>query len=220
MGIDANAASYQIALIILVLLTGGFLKSFTTLQIFRIGLGFHGATVGVVVMIFSAVLALFVVDSVIPVGNLMTTLSAPEQRESMLEQRIVPFLEQRTDPERREEISRLQSELRDKFQAPVKSSAGMTESAPNPEQIGKQSGFYPVLVSFLLDELEGAFQLGVLFILPFVIIDLLVVHVMQLLQMTQLPALCFSLPMKLLLFLVVDGWGMLIQRLAGDYISG
>lgn len=222
MDIDAHNASYHIAYIILVLLTGGFLKTFTTLQIFRIGLGLYDATVGVIVLIFASVLSLFVVDAVLPLRDVMSSLSKPEGNARYVQERIIPFLQQRTNPERQAGLVQLQNQLREKFQiqeGPVSISVESSQAESDGQQeIGTTISF--ALLSFLLEELEGAFQLGILFIIPFIVIDLLVLHIMQLLQMSQLPAICISLPVKLMLFLVVDGWNVLVQRLVGDYIGG
>lgn len=222
MEIDANSASYQIAFIILVLLTGGFLKSFTTLQIFRIGLGLYDATIGVIVLIFASILAIFVVDAVLPLSDVMSSLSKPGGGARIVEEQIIPFLEQRTDPERKAGLVQLQEQLRQKFG--MEEGEAPTSAHANQEEINGEyeasTTITLALLSFLLEELEGAFQLGLLFIIPFIVIDLLVLHIMQLLQMSQLPAICISLPVKLMLFLVVDGWSLLVQRLVGDYVGG
>ncbi|MGA1190677.1 MAG: hypothetical protein ACO3XO_00200 [Bdellovibrionota bacterium] len=222
MEIDANSASYQIAFIILVLLTGGFLKSFTTLQIFRIGLGLYDATIGVIVLIFASILAIFVVDAVMPLSDVMSSLSKSGGGARIVEEQIIPFLEQRTDPERKAGLVQLQEQLRQKFG--MEEGEAPTSDHANQEEINGEyeasTTITLALLSFLLEELEGAFQLGLLFIIPFIVIDLLVLHIMQLLQMSQLPAICISLPVKLMLFLVVDGWSLLVQRLVGDYVGG
>ena len=222
MEIDANNASFQIAFIILVLLTGGFLKSFTTLQIFRIGLGFYDATVGVLVFIFASVLALFVVDAVLPLSDVMSSFSKPGGPTKIVQEQIIPFLQQRTDPERQVGLVQLQEQLREKFQMEEAVASTSVESN-QPENEGQQeigTTISVALLSFLLEELEGAFQLGLLFIIPFIVIDLLALHIMQLLQMSQLPAIYISLPVKLMLFLGVDGWNVVVQRLVGDYVGG
>jgi type III secretion protein R len=74
-----------------------------------------------------------------------------------------------------------------------------------------------VLPAFLITELKEAFQIGLLVLLPFVIIDLVVASLLMSLGMTALPPAAVALPFKLLLFVLVDGWYVLSQALVSGY---
>jgi type III secretion protein R len=74
-----------------------------------------------------------------------------------------------------------------------------------------------VLPAFLITELKEAFQIGLLVLLPFVIIDLVVASLLMSLGMTALPPAAVALPFKLLLFVLVDGWYVLSQSLVAGY---
>ena len=74
-----------------------------------------------------------------------------------------------------------------------------------------------LLPAFLITELKEAFQIGLLVLLPFVVIDLVVANILLALGMSMLPASAVALPFKLLLFVLVDGWYALSQALVTGY---
>lgn len=72
---------------------------------------------------------------------------------------------------------------------------------------------YVVVPSFIISELKTAFQIGFLLYIPFLIIDLVVASILMSMGMFMLPPVMISLPFKLLLFVMVDGWHLLIKSL-------
>jgi flagellar biosynthesis protein FliP len=70
-----------------------------------------------------------------------------------------------------------------------------------------------VLPAFVVSELQTAFQMGFMLFLPFLIIDLLVSSVLMALGMMMMPPVVVSLPFKLLLFVLVDGWHLVVRSL-------
>jgi type III secretion protein R len=74
-----------------------------------------------------------------------------------------------------------------------------------------------VVPAFTVSELSRAFQIGFLLFLPFLVIDLLVANVLQALGMMMLSPTTISLPFKLLLFVLLDGWSKLIHGLVLTY---
>jgi flagellar biosynthetic protein FliP len=71
--------------------------------------------------------------------------------------------------------------------------------------------------AFVVSELTTAFQMGVLVLLPFLVIDLAVSSVLMSLGMMMVPPSTISLPVKLLLFVVVDGWHLLVGSLIRSF---
>ena len=67
--------------------------------------------------------------------------------------------------------------------------------------------------AFAISELKTAFQIGFLIYLPFLLIDLVVSSTLMAMGMFMLPPAMISLPFKLLLFIMVDGWNLLIKSL-------
>lgn len=72
---------------------------------------------------------------------------------------------------------------------------------------------YILIPAFSISELKTAFQIGFLIYLPFLLIDLVVSSVLMSMGMFMLPPVMISLPFKLLLFIMVDGWNLLIKSL-------
>lgn len=72
---------------------------------------------------------------------------------------------------------------------------------------------YVAVPAFMISELKTAFQIGFLLFLPFLIIDLVVASVLMSMGMMMLPPVMVALPFKLLLFVMVDGWYMIVKSL-------
>jgi flagellar biosynthetic protein FliP len=74
-----------------------------------------------------------------------------------------------------------------------------------------------LLPSYILSELKAGFQIGTVLFLPFLIVDLVVASITTSVGMLQLPPVVISTPLKLLLFLMVDGWHLLIGSLMRSF---
>jgi type III secretion protein R len=75
-----------------------------------------------------------------------------------------------------------------------------------------------LVTAFLLSELKEAFQIGFLIFLPFIVIDLVIANILQALGMVMMSPTTISLPFKLLLFVLADGWYLIIEGLLAGYI--
>ena len=78
--------------------------------------------------------------------------------------------------------------------------------------------FYILIPSFCVSELTKAFQIGFLVYLPFIAIDIIVSNILLAMGMMMVSPVTISLPFKLLLFVMVDGWTLLIQGLIRGYV--
>jgi flagellar biosynthetic protein FliP len=76
---------------------------------------------------------------------------------------------------------------------------------------------YVLIPSFIISELKTAFQIGFLIFLPFLIIDLVVSSTLMSMGMMMLPPVFISLPFKILLFVLVDGWNLVTQSLVQSF---
>ena len=94
----------------------------------------------------------------------------------------------------------------------------MTRAAdlPNPEDPASVSTL-TLIPAFMLSELRSAFIIGFVIFVPFLVIDLVVSSALMAMGMMMLPPVMVSLPFKLLLFVLVDGWGLIITALVGSY---
>ena len=72
---------------------------------------------------------------------------------------------------------------------------------------------YILIPSYILHELTVAFKIGVILYIPFIIIDMVVASILMSMGMMMLPPVQISMPFKLILFVLVDGWGLLTQQL-------
>ena len=77
--------------------------------------------------------------------------------------------------------------------------------------------FSILLPAFVTSELKTAFQIGFMLFLPFLVIDLVVSSVLMSLGMMMMSPTIVSLPFKLLLFVLVDGWALLMGSLAASF---
>jgi type III secretion protein R len=78
--------------------------------------------------------------------------------------------------------------------------------------------FLIIIPAFLVTEMTEAFEMGFLIYLPFVIIDLIVSNILLAMGMMMVSPVTISLPLKLFLFVMVDGWARLIQGLVLSYV--
>ena len=86
-----------------------------------------------------------------------------------------------------------------------------------PAQVDTKS-FFILIPAFCVSELTKAFQIGFLVYLPFIAIDIIVSNILLAMGMMMVSPVTISLPFKLLLFVMVDGWPLLIQGLVQSYI--
>ncbi|GAB4352397.1 MAG: flagellar type III secretion system pore protein FliP [Methylohalobius sp. ZOD2] len=77
-----------------------------------------------------------------------------------------------------------------------------------------------VVPAFMTSELKTAFQIGFLLFLPFLVIDLVVASVLMSMGMMMLSPVIISLPFKLMLFVLVDGWALVMETLAASFYTG
>jgi flagellar biosynthetic protein FliP len=71
--------------------------------------------------------------------------------------------------------------------------------------------------AFILNELRVAFTIGFVILLPFLLIDLVVASILLALGMMMVPPATISLPIKILMFVLIDGWGLILQGVLGSF---
>lgn len=74
-----------------------------------------------------------------------------------------------------------------------------------------------VIPGFVISELRTAFQMGFLLFVPFILIDLVVATVLMSMGMMMMPPMTISMPLKILLFVLVDGWGLVVTSLVRSF---
>lgn len=191
----ADLSNYLGAFLIILLLTS-FVKFFTTLQIARVGLGLEAGGFGLITFGLALALSLTVIDAKWQaMGGVNGVVASPRAiSDEVLQRQVTPFLQSRASPELVERLGKIAS--------------------PKGEP-----SFYVLLSSFLLSELKAAFEIGLLVLIPFVVIDLLVVNVLMSLGVSQISSALVSLPLKILIFFAIDGWRLLGERLLSGYLQ-
>jgi flagellar biosynthetic protein FliP len=74
-----------------------------------------------------------------------------------------------------------------------------------------------LIPAFMLSELRAAFQIGFVIFLPFLLIDLIVSSILMSLGMMMMPPITIALPIKILMFVLVDGWSLIVKALVGSF---
>jgi flagellar biosynthetic protein FliP len=89
--------------------------------------------------------------------------------------------------------------------------------AEQPKQID-DIGIIQLVPAFMLSELRAAFQIGFVIFLPFLLVDLIVSSALMSLGMMMVPPASISLPLKILLFVLIDGWNLVVRSLLGTFL--
>jgi flagellar biosynthetic protein FliP len=79
--------------------------------------------------------------------------------------------------------------------------------------------FTVLIPSFIISELKTAFQMGFLIFIPFIVIDMVVASILMSMGMFMLPPVTVSLPFKILLFVLADGWHLVVKSLLTSFIT-
>ncbi len=74
-----------------------------------------------------------------------------------------------------------------------------------------------LIPSFIISELRTSFQIGFILFVPFLVIDLVISSILLSMGMMMLPPIMVSLPFKILLFVLVDGWNLVVQSLVKSF---
>jgi len=94
--------------------------------------------------------------------------------------------------------------------------AGLARLGPMPAD---QLPLKVVVPGFIISELRTAFQMGFLLFLPFILIDLVVATVLMSMGMMMMPPMTISLPLKILLFVLVDGWHLIVSSIVQSFAT-
>jgi type III secretion protein R len=188
-----------------------FVKISTVLQIVRGAIGAPSVPSNTVVMALAGALTLL---AMAPVGARIATRAAPLLEAK--EHDTVAWVRGGIDAVREPMRDFLGANASDKEKARFLDVA--RKARPEPDRAAVAATDLPVLVpAFVVTELTEAFAIGFLLFLPFLIVDLVVGNILAALGMQTLSATQVSLPFKLLLFVAIDGWGLLSQALVSGY---
>lgn len=191
--------------------TTAFVKIATTLQIVKSAIGAQGVPSNTVVLALAASLSILAMAPLTDTiaGRLTPVMSQGSKETSVV---VLGVIEAVRDPLRDFLSANAAPREKARFLAVAKS------ARPEADRDKVSANDFSVLVpSFVTTELAEAFLLGFAVYLPFLVIDLVVANVLLALGMQMLQPTQVSLPFKLLLFVAIDGWGLLAQALVGGY---
>jgi type III secretion protein R len=195
-----------------------FVKIATVLQIVRSAIGAQGVPSGTVIMALAAALTLV---AMAPVGDKIAARAAPllAAKEADTATWVRGGLEAVREPLREFLKANASETERERFFDVARRARRQAAGVPGQGAAGEvgPDDLTVLLPAFVVTELGEAFAVGFLLYLPFLVIDLVVSNLLLALGMQMMTPSQVSLPFKLLLFVAIDGWGLLARSLVEGY---
>jgi len=218
--INANndgTQTYTLSLQVLALMTGltllpamlMMLTSFTriliVLAILRQAIGLPQAPSGQILIGLSLFLTLFIMA---PIFN------------KVYHEAVVPYMDQKIELPQALDLAKLP--FRDFMLGQTRESdleLFMDISNTAPVKSAEEVPFLTLMPAFVTSELKTAYQIGFMIFIPFLVIDLVVASVLMAMGMMMLSPMIISLPFKIMLFVLVDGWALVMGTLAASFYT-
>ena len=174
-----------------------YIKIATAMSILKFGFGFFGLPSAIVTGILALSLSYFTVAA--EIGSLVNDSGSPDTLSEEFIGDWIEFMKSRTDEDT------------------LQSLVDLNLSKGKQESLTKQQKTLSLLVpSFVISQLQEAFRVGLILLLPFVVIDLIVITVVGLVGVQNVPVEIISLPLKIAMFVALDGWKLVsLQILSG-----
>lgn len=190
-----------------------FVKISTVLSIVRSAIGVQSVPSNTVIMALATALTLI---AMAPVGQRILDRAMPLVQNRTAKEDTTTLIEKGIDAVREPMREFLKSNASERERTRFLTVAKNARTEAERAKVGADD--LTVLVpAFVVTELTEAFAIGFLVYLPFLVIDLVVANVLLALGMQMLNPTQVSLPFKLLLFVAIDGWGLLAQALVSGY---
>jgi flagellar biosynthesis protein FliP len=174
---------------------GVFARHLASLSILRIGLGLSGMSFGIITLGLALFLTLSVVEP------FLSNQKSSAQLQS--------FAAKYTDAGVVTSFQKLQSQTGGR-EADQKKVETVETSQQLPDRLG--------MLAFIVSQLSDAFRVGIYFLLPFFIIDLLALSILGLLGVEGFRHEVLTIPLKLLVFFAVDGWALVVEKLLHGFM--
>ncbi len=212
--IDPVALAFALGLFALLPLilvtTTSFLKIAVVLSLVRNALGVQQAPPNMAIYALAILLAAYVMA---PIGYRIAEVVAEEKDPTMSVKTLLTVSRKSAEPLRQFLVANSKPEQRQFF-------LGTARKLWPPDIVedASESDILIVTPAFVVSELTAAFEIGFLLFLPFVVIDLVISNILMAMGMMMVSPITISLPLKLFLFVMVDGWSKLIHGLVQTYI--
>ncbi len=187
----------------IIILTTSFTRIIVVLSFMRQALGTQSMPPNQLLIGFALFLTMFVM---MPTGT------------KVYNQALAPYLNKQITTT--QALSKMETSMRGFMQKHVRKADIQlfydVTNAPAPQTINDVPTHY-LIPAFIISELKTAFQIGFLLYIPFLILDMVVASVLMAMGMMMLPPVIISLPFKLLLFVMVDGWQLVTGSLLRSF---
>lgn len=190
----------------LVIMMSGFTRIVIVLSLTRNALGLQGVPPNQVIIGLSLFLSMFVMSPALSQMNdeaLQPYLDGAITQEVAIDRATVPVKTFMLEQVRDDELELMLS-------------ASSMDKPETPEDIAMTT----LIPAFMLSELKTAFIIGFVIFIPFLIVDIVVAASLMSLGMMMLPPIFVSLPFKLLLFVMVGGWSLIVETLLTSFVVG
>jgi len=196
---------------LLLVSTTSFLKTVIVLMITRNAIGVQQVPPSMAVYAMAMMLTAFVMAP-----TLQSVAGTVQEAASANSKSRVPWTEtaaRAVEPLRVFMLKYSKEEDREKF-------LDKTKKLWPPEQAAKAKSddFFIVVPSFMISQIQAGFEMGFLIYIPFLVVDLIVSNLLLALGMQMVSPITISLPLKLFLFVAVDGWGKLLHAILDTYL--
>jgi type III secretion protein R len=212
---DPIALTFALALFalvpLIVITTTCFLKISIVLALVRNALGVQQSPPNLAIYALSLMLTLYVMA---PVGSQMIEAAGGIPDASASPSALLAQARQGAEPLRKFLVENSKPEQRRFFLDRARQAWPQKMSAEATER-----DFLIVVPAFVVSELTAAFQIGFLLYMPFIVIDLVISNILMAMGMMMVSPVTISLPLKLFLFVMVDGWSRLIHGLVQTYTT-
>jgi type III secretion protein R len=192
-----------------VVVTTSFLKITIVMSLLRNAMGVQQIPPNLALYGLSLILSFYIMA---PIGQQVYTQLTREPGATKTIDGLVSGVQRGAEPMRAFLLKHSKTENRDFFVATTKKLW-----PPEMSQAVDEHDFVILMPSFLVSELTEAFQIGFLLYLPFLIIDLVVSNILLAMGMMMVSPVTISMPLKLFLFVMADGWTRLIKGLIVTY---
>ena len=195
-----------IILCLSMLLLTSFVRVFTSLSILRVGLGLYSSSFGIIVFALSIAICFYVSSPYIEKVGGISNISNYEA----MQEEFKPFMEQKVDRV-------LYENFRDKFK-PKNLAESISENQDANLKISQKRELDLLTFSFVVSELKDALKYGLVILIPFLIIDLIIMNIFMVLGVKDFSYQIASLPIKLGIFVSCDGLRIVSEKLINYYL--
>ena len=212
-GYDPVVLTFMLALLGLVPLvfvtTTSFLKISIVLSLVRNALGVQQAPPNIVLYALAMMMTVFIMA---PVGQDIGDAIQSDPNATRSASNIVSAAKRGAEPMRKFLLANSKIDQRDFFMGQAK-----RIWPPKMASEVRQDDLLIVIPAFVVTELTAAFEIGFLLFLPFIVIDLVISNILMAMGMMMVSPATITLPLKLFLFVMVDGWSRLLHGLVLTY---